>query len=77
MNLCLNDLPREVLVCHGRKEKNSESLDVYLIKFFIISGNLFFELGPDRNGPEFFPLPSSVVFRPLFYSFPVLHFWKI
>lgn len=32
MNLCLDDLVRETLVWNGRKE-NSESLDVYLIKF--------------------------------------------
>ena len=32
MNLCLDDDPRETLVCGGRKEKNSESLDVYMIK---------------------------------------------
>lgn len=33
MNLCLDDLVKETLVWNGRKEKNSESLDVYLIKF--------------------------------------------
>lgn len=42
MNFCLGDLSRETSVCDGRKEKASESLDVYLIKFLSSVGTCSF-----------------------------------
>lgn len=55
MNLCLNVLAREVLVCHGRKEKNSESLDVYLIKFLSLVGICSLNWGRIGMALSFFP----------------------
>lgn len=41
MNLCLDDLARETLVCDARKE-NSESLAYTFNNIFIMNENLFF-----------------------------------